>query len=228
MPLSRQEQIERNERRLTQIGSELEEIVQIQTQSTDPDEQRSCLDQLNTLEGERRALENANVALKRELEEAERERIKTNARIWLEEERPQAEKERDAACGKIFGKIRALKKAYDALREVEARWREKWDERGRPQYLNQDRPFVTSARRDIYSFLGMGTKPRISQTSDQKEIVKILGPTAQIAGIVGAEKRRVARRESAEVEKLRAETSPQGEQVEGKQPTENAADGTDG
>jgi len=249
MPTSRQQQIEQNVRRLKEIATELEAIAEIQSQSTDAIEQRDCLIQLSTLGGEQRALENANTALQKELEQAAKEKVEADKRIWLEQERPLAEKERDTACAKVMARIRSVKKAYDALVQTEQRWRDQWNERGRPQYLNQDRPFVTSARRDIYSFLGMDKRPRASQTSNQKEIAEILGPTAQVRLIVGAEKRRAARRQAKEdksarkiadekraarkkelagVEKLQAEASPsQGEQVEGNGSAGKTADGAD-
>jgi len=221
MPSSRAQKLEQNERRLKEIAAELEAIAQAQASSTDPGEQRDLLDQLAALESEQKALENSCVALQKELEQAAKERTEADKRIWLEQERPLAEKERDTACAKVMARIRSLKKAYDVLAEVEKRWKEQWNERGRPQYLNQDRPFVTSARRDIYSFLGLDKRPRISQTSNQKEVAKILGPTAGIAATVAAEERRAARKAAkADLEA----SSPQSEQVEGEQPGEKTAD----
>jgi len=233
MPSSRAQKLEQNQRRLKEIVTELEAVAETQASSTDPGEQRDLLDQLAALESEQKALQNSCAVLQKELEAAKEKQVETNARIWLQDERPQAEKERDAACKKVLAKIRSLKKEYDKLVEVEKRWKEKWNERGRPQYLNQDRAFVTSARRDIYSFLGMDKRPRMSQTTDQKQIAQILGPTAQIAAMVGAEKRREARKKELikGVEELRSaeaslETSPpQGAQVEGNESAEKTVNG---
>jgi len=248
MPLSKAQLVEKNKRRLTEIIGELEGLAAKQTQATTPEEQVELLHSKETLEKERTAIQSANDVLRAQIEQAVREQAESNKRIWLEQERFAAEKARNVACAKVMAKIRSLKKEYDKLVEVEKRWTQQWNERGRPRYLNQDRPFVTSARRDIYSFLGLDKRPRMSQTSDQKRVAEILGPTAQVGLIISSEKRRAARKKAKEdesaakiadekraarkkeliagVEELRAEASPpQGTQVEESESVEKTING---
>ena len=225
--LSRKEKVEKNERRLKAIAVELEAIAQTQAQSTDPDEQQGCLLQLRTLGHEEESLKNANIVLQKELEAAERERVETNRRKWLEEERLQAEKELDGVCKKVLTKVRNLKKGYDELAQAEQRWAERWKELGRPQGIDHDRPFKSRSKRDIYQFLGMNILPRSLQNDIQKQVAEILGRSARIAAIVGAEERRAARRKesAAEVEKLRSRASPpQGGQSEDNESAEKTVD----
>lgn len=215
--LSRKEKVKQNERRLKEIATELEGIAQTQAQSIDPSEQEGCLLQLRVLEGEQRALQNANIVLQKQLEEAERERIETNRRKWLGEERKVAEQECDEASKKVLTKIRNLKKQYDKLVETEQRWTERWRELGSPPFLNQNKPFASRAKRDIYQCLSMSLLPRRRQNDFQKEVTMLFGPLSHVMAIVSAEERRASRRaeelqekearkkELAAVEKLRSE-----------------------
>jgi chromosome segregation ATPase len=151
MPLSRQQEVDMNERRVKGIADELVEIATAQGTATTAQEQKDLLTRKSALDSEQRALQNANAVLQGQIADAEKEHKRFEAEHW-EKEKIACESEFQELADKIETRLINTKKLYDDLIHAEERAKDQWRARGLP-----GEPARTLSRRSFAGFVGVSS-----------------------------------------------------------------------